>query len=390
MVSKKRFWVPYDPYEMDSLKLWFEEKAGEGYRLHKMRPYFAVFEESDREELGYHLEPALKDWNEPEEEMLKNRKMSGWTYAGTLKNHYHVFHAPKGTPLLQADKDAQKLKLKRKMKSEKWGILGSILAFFLLLIQLDIQKLSGNPMLWIVEDLDIFTLGGLIFILVSGLFGRVMALRRYQTIMDKLDTDDESDNTSTGMFRTVEIFGTGLITLAMIWSGYTMFTQDFNYIQEGKYDAEKYPSVSLERMHRSSDLEGGSENLIFDIYSLSSSSIIIQEKQIVYQSSIKGRYGSPISRLTVTYYDLVSPHFIDVLWAESEKTAAENTGSEDGLEEEHDGADTIFYKGYGTQYLIIRHDDRFMEVEYQGDAELSDWKEEFVLELTTYEGQPGH
>ncbi len=30
-----------------------------------------------------------------------------------------------------------------------------------------------------------------------------------------------------------------------------------------------------------------------------------------------------------------------------------------------------------------------MEVEYQGDAVLSDWKEEFVLELTTYEGQLG-
>lgn len=387
MVSKKRFWVPYDPYEMDSLKLWFEEKAGEGYRLHKMRPYFAVFEESDREELVYHLEPALKDWNEPEEEIQKNRKMNGWTYAGTLKNHYHVFHAPKGTPLLQADKDAQKFKLKRKMKSEKWGILGSILAFFLLLIQLDIQKLSRNPMLWIIEDLNIFTLAGLIFILVSGLFGRVIALRRYKSIMDKLDTDDESHNTSTGMFRTVEIFGTGLITLAIIWSGYMMFTQDFNYLQDGEYDAEKYPSVSLERIDRLSHLDGGSENLIYDSYSLSSSSIIIQEKQIVYQSSIKGRYGSPISRLTVTYYDLVSPYFIDVLWDESEKTAAEKTGSVDGLEEEHDGAEMIFYKGNGTQYLILRYDDRFMVVEYLGAAELSDWKEEFFMELSTYEGQ---
>lgn len=388
MVSKKRFWVPYDPYEMDSLKLWFEEKAGEGYRLHKMRPYFAVFEESDREELVYHLEPALKDWNEPEEEILKNRKMSGWTYAGTLKNHYHVFHAPKGSPLLQADKDAQKLKLQRKMKSEKWGILGSILAFFLLLIQLDIQKLSRNPMLWIVEDLNIFTLGGLIFILVSGLFGRVIALRRYKTIMDKLDTDDESHNTSTGMFRTVEIFGTGLITLAMIWSGYMMFTQDFNYIQDGEYDAEKYPSVSLERIDRSS-VDGGSENLNFDIYSLSSSSIIIQEKQIVYQSSIKGRFGSPTSRMTVTYYDLVSPYFIYILRDESLKTAAAATGSGAGLEEELDGADTIYYEGRGMQYLLLQYDDRFMEVEYQGAAELSDWKEEFVFKLTTYEGQLG-
>lgn len=388
MVSKKRFWVPYDPYEMDSLKLWFEEKAGEGYRLHKMRPYFAVFEESDREELVYHLEPALKDWNEPEEEILKNRKMSGWTYAGTLKNHYHVFHAPKGSPLLQADKDAQKLKLQRKMKSEKWGILGSILAFFLLLIQLDIQKLSRNPMLWIVEDLNIFTLGGLIFILVSGLFGRVIALRRYKTIMDKLDTDDESHNTSTGMFRTVEIFGTGLITLAMIWSGYMMFTQDFNYIQDGEYDAEKYPSVSLERIDRSS-VDGGSENLNFDIYSLSSSSIIIQEKQIVYQSSLKGKYGSTISRMTITYYDLVSPYFINVLRDESEKTAAAATGTGAGLEEELDGADTIYYEGRGMQYLLLQYDDRFMEVEYQGAAELSDWKEEFVLKLTTYEGQLG-
>lgn len=388
MVSKKRFWVPYDPYEMDSLKLWFEEKAGEGYRLHKMRPYFAVFEESDREELVYDLEPALKDWNEPEEEILKNRKMSGWTYAGTLKNHYHVFHAPKGTPLLQADKDAQKLKLQRKMKSEKWGILGSILAFFLLLIQLDIQKLSRNPMLWIVEDLNIFTLGGLIFILVSGLFGRVIALRRYKTIMDKLDTDDESHNTSTGMFRTVEIFGTGLITLAMIWSGYMMFTQDFNYIQDGEYDAEKYPSVSLERIDRSS-VDGGSENLNFDIYSLSSSSIIIQEKQIVYQSSIKGRFGSPTSRMTVTYYDLVSPYFIYILRDESLKTATAATGSGAGLEEELDGADTIYYEGRGMQYLLLQYDDRFMEVEYQGAAELSDWKEEFVFKLTTYEGQLG-
>ncbi|WP_312650216.1 DUF2812 domain-containing protein [Proteiniclasticum sp.] len=354
MVRKKRFWVPYDPYELDSLKVWFEEKAGEGYRLHKMRPYFAVFEESDRVELIYHIEPALKDWDKPEGEILESSKMSGWTYAGTLKNHYHIFHAPEGTPLLQVDKDAQKLKLQRKMKSEKWGILGSILAFILLLIQIDIQKLSRNPKLWIVEDLDIFTLGGLILILVSGLFGRVIALRRYKTIMDKLDTDDESHNTSTGMFRTVEIFGTGMITLVMLWSGYTVFTEDFNIIQEGQYEAEKYPSVSLERVDRSSDPDGGSENHIFDIYSLSSSSIIIQEKQIVYQSSIKGRYGSSISRMTVTYYDLVSPYFIDVLLDESEKTAAENTGSEDGLEEEHDGADTIFYKGNGTQYLILR------------------------------------
>ena len=387
MVSTKRFWVPYDPYEMDDLKLWFEEKARQGYKLKKMKPFFAVFEEADREELIYHIEPVLKDWNKPADEILESREISGWTYAGTLKNHFHVFYAPHGTTLLQADKDALRSKLKGKLKSETWGILGSILAFLLLLIQIDIKKLSENPLLWIVENLDFFTLGGLIFILVSGLGGRLIAYRRYKKIIHKLDYDDESHNPSTGMFRTVEIFGTGLITLAMIWSGYMMLTQDFHYDLIEEY-AENYPSISLEQLDGTQEqTDKNSDYLIYDSYRISSRSIIIQEKQIVYQSSLKGKYGSTISRMTITYYDLVSPYFINVLRDESEKTAAAATGTGAGLEEELDGADTIYYEGRGMQYLLLQYDDRFMEVEYHGAAELSNWKEEFVMKLMTYKGQ---
>src|SRR5690554_4368787 len=110
----KRFWVPYAPYDMESIRMWLEEKAEEGYRLKKMKPYFAVFEERDREHLKFHLEPTLKDHSEPDSEVVEAHAERGWTYAGTLADHFHVYYAEKDTPDFYTDPHSVMWKYKEK------------------------------------------------------------------------------------------------------------------------------------------------------------------------------------------------------------------------------------------------------------------------------------
>jgi hypothetical protein len=124
----KRFWVPYAPYDVESIRMWLGEKAEEGYRLKKMKPYFAVFEETDRASLKFHLEPTVyKDVNKPDAGVVETRAERGWSYAGTVTDHFHVFYADEQTPDFYSDPNAVKWKYEEKLKKERWGIFWSIL-----------------------------------------------------------------------------------------------------------------------------------------------------------------------------------------------------------------------------------------------------------------------
>lgn len=250
MRDKKRFFVPYEPYDIKGMKMWLEEKAEEGYRLKKMKPYFAVFEEVERQNLKYHLEPTLTDSHEPLEEVKATRQERGWTYAGTYPEHFHVYYAGHDTKEFYPEGMAIQSKYEEKLRKQRWKIFWSIPAFLLLAFpEFGAALFTTRPILWMLENVRIYQLLTLGFILLGGV-SQVVAYGKYRKFTRDLGrAEEDSVVPSSGSFRFLNLAIHSLLYL-------TLFTVLLVTIRAGEdksrftlgYWNEDSPVIALEEL----------------------------------------------------------------------------------------------------------------------------------------------
>jgi len=371
----KRFWVPYAAYDVESIRMWLEEKADEGYRLKMMKPYFAVFEETDREHLKFHLEPTLKDAREPESEVVEAHADRGWTYAGTLADHFHVYYAEKDTPDFYMDPHSVKWKYEEKLKKERRGIFWSIPGFLLLFL-LDLDFLNGfsDPILWMLQNLQVYHLLYLSFI-VLGLMTKVITYRRYKKYVENLDEKEDFQTPSTGIFRMVNLIGNFLFYGAAIGILLFAFSADqemYGYLEIEDLDFE--PVITLEEIEELKDPDFR-EKEAFDYgnYASVRKSIFLNDQIVIDENLwIINRYSPG---LQTTYYQVSSQWILNFFEDRLISRVEKSTGDTDSIRETYGNVSVSYFDVPELRTMILRMENRLMVVNYRGRVDLKSFKE---------------
>lgn len=389
----KRFWVPYAPYDVESIRIWLEEKAEDGYRLKNMKPYFAVFEETDRTSLKFHLEPTVKDANKPDDEIIETRAERGWTYAGTLQDQFHVFYADKKTPDFYSDPNAVKWKYEEKLKKEKWGVFWSVLTI-IPLVFLEINFMSGfsNPVLWILENLQVSHIIALVF-LFSGLIPKLITYRRHRRYVEYLDEKEDFHLPSTGVFRMVSLIGNVLFFTAAIVILFLAFTSADDAYEDASKDVKVNDFgqvINLLELEQLRDPElVDNTNIEIDLYAYINESLFLDEKITLHQSAALLHSYWP--GLTTTNYTAKSDGVREVLEEELIKQAIENTGDTDSVKEVYSGVTISYFDVPELRTMILSHEKRLLRLEYRGRLDLKDWKalmaEKFLKSIESPDGK---
>jgi len=372
----KRFWVPYAPYDVESIRMWLGEKAEEGYRLKKMKPYFAVFEETDRVSLKFHLEPTVKDANKPDDEIIETRAERGWSYAGTLPDHFHVFYADEQTPDFYSDPNAVKWKYEEKLKKERWKIFWSILWFIpLVLTEMNFMYGFRNPVLWVLENLQVYNII-LIAFLFLGLMAKLITYRRHRKYVEHLNEKDDFFMPSTGIFRMVNLISSVFFySVAIVIVVLTFSSVDEVYEDDKANDiGNVIDLLELEKL-RDPDLVDNI-NVEFDLFAYIDESLFLDEKITLHQSAELLRSYSP--GLITTNYRTKSDGIRKVLEEELIKQGIENTGDTDSVKEVYSGVTVSYFDVPELRTMILAHENRLLRLEYRGRLDLKDWKEDIV------------
>lgn len=373
----KRFWVPYAPYDVESMRMWLEEKAEEGYRLKKMKPYFAVFEETDRKKMKFHLEPTLsKDASKPDAEIIETRAERGWNYAGTLTDHFHVFYADEQRPDFYSDPNAVKWKYEEKLKKERWGIFWSILWFIpLVLLEMNFMYGFRNPVIWVLEDLQAHNIILIIF-LFSGVMAKLITYRRHRKYVDHLNEKDDFYLPSTGVFRMVNLIGSVLFFAVFIGILILTFSSvDEFYENDTTNDfGNVIDLLELEQLI-DPDLVGDI-NVEFSLFAYINESLFLDEKTTLHQSAVLLHSYSP--SLITTNYRTKSEWITTVLEEELITQAIENSGDTDSVKELYSDVTVSYFDVPELRTMILSHENRLLRLEYRGRLDLKDWKEDIV------------
>jgi len=369
--------------------MWLEEKAEEGYRLKKMKPYFAVFEETDRVSLKFHLEPTVKDANKPDDEIIETRTERGWSYAGTLPDHFHVFYADKQTPDFYSDPNAVKWKYEEKLKKERWRIFWSIL-WFIPLVFMEMNFMYGfrNPVLWVLENLQVHNII-LIAFLFLGLMAKLITYRRHRKYVEHLNEKDDFYMPSTGIFRMVNLIGSVLLfTVAIVVLFLTFPSVDEAYEDDTTNDiGNVIDLLELEQL-RDPDLVDNI-HVEFNLFAYIDESLFLDEKITLHQSAELLRSYSP--GLITTNYRTKSNGIRKVLEEELIKQGIENTGDTDSVKEVYSGVTVSYFDGPELRTMILSHENRLLRLEYRGRLDLKDWKalmaEKFLKNIEDPDGE---
>jgi len=89
------------------------------------------------------------------------------------------------------------------------------------------------------------------------------------------------------------------------------------------------------------------------------------------------------SDLSSVYYKPRLKKATEVLAREVRNRAKERSGAEGESEILH-GFSITYYDGIHVQYMILNDAHQLLELSYFGDADLSEWKEEFTAKLEFY------
>ena len=385
----KRFWVPYAPYDVESIRMWLNEKAEEGYRLKVMKPYFAVFEETDRASLKFHLEPTVKDANKPDDGIIETRAERGWTYAGTLQDQFHVFYADERTPDFYSDQNAVKWKYEEKLKKERWGVFWAILWFIpLVLLEMNMLYGSRNPVLWVIENLQVHHIVVLV-LLFSGVIAKLITYRRHRKYVEHLNEKQDFYIPSTGMFRMVNLIGNVLFFTVAIGIFLLAITSvDEAYEDDTTNDfGQVIDLLELEQL-RDPDLVDNI-NVEFDLFAYIDESLFLGEKITLHQSAEFLRSYSP--GLTTTYYRTKSKGITKVLEEELIQQGIENTSDTDSVKEMYSGVSVSYFDVPELRTMILSHENRLLRLEYRGRLDLKDWKaliaEKFLKRIEDPDGE---
>lgn len=385
MGKRKRLWVPIEPYDIEAMKEWLEEKAREGYELKNMKPYFAVFKETERQDLKYHLEPTLKDSLRPMDDILESRKERGWSYAGTVADHFHVFRSPAGTKDFHADEHSVRWKLEEKLKRDKWKLLWKIPLFvYVFLLQMGFWNLFHNPVIWMIEELSLFHL--LAFVpLVLGVISQHLNYRNQKRIVERMAGNGDDYPVSSDNFRVIGLMGQVLVYLAVIVLGLSMIFEVGSTKDIGSaLKIDQYPFITIEDIELKENPSIGEAKYVkYNYNSGSTSSLFLKERLYLDQYASIGHVEHYSSDLSSVYYKPRLEKAIEVLAREARKRAKESSGAE-GESEILDGVSITYYDGIHVQYLILNDAQQLLELRYFGDADLSEWKEEFTAKLESY------
>lgn len=385
MGKSKRLWVPIEPYDIEAMKEWLEEKAREGYELKKMKPYFAVFNETERQELKYHLEPTLKDSLKPMDDILESRKERGWSYAGTVADHFHVFRSPAGTKDFHADEHAVRWKLEEKLKRDKWKLLWKIpLFFYVFILQMGFWNLFHNPVMWMIEGLSIFHL--LAFVpMVLGVISQNLNYRNQKRIVERMAGNADDYPVSSENFRVIGLMGQVLVYLAVIVLGLSMIFEVGSTKDIGSdLKIDQYPFIHIEEIELMEDPAISEAKYVrYNHNSGSTSSLFLKERLYLNQYAYIGHVEHYSSDLSSVYYKPRLKKATEVLAREARNRAKERSGAEGESEILH-GFSITYYDGIHVQYMILNDAHQLLELSYFGNADLSEWKEEFTAKLELY------
>lgn len=389
MGKTKRIWVPYEPYEFEAIKEWLEDKARDGYQLRNMKPYFAVFEESERQDLEYHLEPTVKDSLRPKGDLLESRRERGWIYAGTLTDHFHVFRALAGTRAFHPDGHSVKWKIEEKLKREKRGLLWQIPLFILsVLLQVGLMSSFEYPIIWMIESFSLVQV--MVFVpLASGIFSQYLSYRHHKRIIEKMEGRGDVFYESQGSYRVLGFLGKGLVTGAVIIIGISIIIESSGDSSLGSITKiDQYPFIHIKEIELNEN-PSISESKYTKYYNHGGSgkSLFLEEKLYLYQSANIGQVEHYSSDLAAVYYRLKSKEVADLMSDEIRKRTEDSVGTV-GTTELHQGFSTIHYDGGNVQYLILSDSRHVLELKYYGDADLSQWREEFAEKLNAYDRTP--
>ena len=373
----KRFWVPYEAFDTENIRVWLEEKAFDGFRLKKIKPYFAVFEETDRLSLKFHLEPTVKDVNKPESGIIESRQDRGWTYAGTIPGHFHVFYAEQKASDFYEDKKSVKYLYEEKLKKDAWIVFGSIITLLLFFFQIMME--SRQPVLWIIENFDIFhavTSGFILF----GIISTIITYIKHKNIVKRFENEDRFYPTSK-VYRVLMLFGYGAIIIFMILTAIQLFSSEQNNSDRVSSLDEK-PIISLYELESS-----GNEGMVekeFSYYRIRNESLFLDEMITNYQNEYLDPKRTYSSDLTTIFYLGKSEDVIRVLEQQLIGENKNKTGISDFDSEIISGVAVSILDGDTQEIMILSLKDRLLKVSYSGGGKLKNWKEIIVKSFLEY------
>ncbi|NLB20525.1 MAG: DUF2812 domain-containing protein [Clostridium sp.] len=373
----KRFWVPYEAFDVESIRVWLEEKAEEGFRLKKMKPYFAVFEETDRLSLKFHIEPTIKDIKKPESGIIESRLERGWTYAGTISGHFHVFYAEQKATDFYEDKKTVKYLYEEKLKKDAWFVFGSIITLLLFFFQNMIG--SRQPVLWIIENFDFFQAATTGFILF-GIISTIITYIKHNNIIKRFENEDEFYPTSK-LYRVLKLFGYGAIIIFMILTAIQLFSSEQNK-EDLVNSLDEKPIVSLYELESSGN--NGIVEEEFSYYRIRSESLFLDEMITNYQNEYLDTKRTYSSDLTTTFYLGKSENIIGILEQQLIDENKNKTSISDYDSEIISGVTVSILDGVTQEIMILSLKERLLKVSYSGGGKLKNWKEIIVKSFLEY------
>ncbi len=373
----KRLWVPYEAFDTENIRVWLEEKAYDGFRLKRMKPYFAVFEETDRLSLKFHLEPTIKDVNKPESGIIESRQDRGWTYAGTIPGHFHVFYAEQKASDFYEDKKSVKYLYEEKLKKDAWIVFGSIITLLLFFFQIMME--SRQPVLWIIENFDIFHAVTSGFIL-SGIISTIITYLKHKNIVKRFENEDKFYPTSK-LYRGVKLIGYGTISIFMIFNLIQLFSSDLNRGDRVSNLDEK-PIISLYELESSGNNAIADEK--FNYYRIRGESLFLDEMITDYQNDYVDSNRSYSSDLTTTLYLGKSEYVMEILEEQLINENKKNFSISDYDHEILSGVKVSLFERNSQQIMILSLKDRLLKVSYSGGGKLKNWKEIMVKSFLEY------
>lgn len=374
----KRFWVPYEPFDVESIRIWLEEKAEEGYRLKKMKPYFAVFEETDRLSLKFHLEPTIKDVRKPESGIVESRSEKGWTYAGTIAGHFHAFYADQKAADYYDDKRTVKYLYEEKLKKDAWIIFGSILTLVLFIF----QNMAGSrqPLLWIIENFNFFEAAATGFI-VLGLISTIITFIKHNNIVKRVQNENEF-YPSSKLYRVLMLLGYGAIIIFIIFTALQLVSDPGNNSDQISSLDEK-PIISLYELESSGNEVAVEED--FSYYRIRDESLFLDEMITNFQNHYLDPKRTGSSDLTTIFYLGKSEQIISLLEQQLIEENKNKTGIRDHESEIVSGVSVSILDGVTQEIMILSLKNRLLKVSYRGGGRLNNWKEIITESFLEYD-----
>ena len=349
----KRFFLPYDVWNISALEQWLEEKAAQGWMPVTFGNWFGEFESMEPKPIRFRLEPDRSESLEQREARESLFEAKGWRFVHAWREHLVYVCDDPSARELHTDSAVHAMVLDRQLrKTKRWSLINAVALLIAVVVWIRFFSGLKEPIKYLAHGLQPYLVG--VFLLIPlemashcRILRGVLRLRREIAAGVPVSCKD-SWKTGQRITLILWVIYMGIAALSILFPIYQMFAS------EGLGDSEEpLPIVSLREMDPSLaeqefEREGGTRNV---------SMMAIGYYDIWERVDDEIWLSARCDRLRFAF--LAKPLYEEWLAAESDPIAIEDERFEEAVFLEYENGAQAFlgYQGNVVLYQAVHVDE---------------------------------